>query len=331
MAGWNQGREIGSIETLHRTGRTWFTEPVNAQHSWKVERPPKHRWVRFPVSVGLLCGTILLAMVVFEESLIFFPDPYPSGEWDTAAVGARTGTIIRDQYFTADDGTRLHGWWCETTDPALQKAPTSDMVLLWFHGNAGNLAHRVDMMVDLVSIPAQVFIVDYRGYGRSGGRPSEGGLYLDGEAAWRLVTEERGVPKDRIALFGKSLGGAVAIDLATRVDPAGVIVQSSFTSVPAMAAHHYPFVPRWLLRTRMDNLAKIGKVECPLLVIHSPADEVVPYEHGRQLFGAARAEKRFFEVAGAGHNETWLVGGAEYLLTIRDFLFDCRRSPGEAR
>jgi fermentation-respiration switch protein FrsA (DUF1100 family) len=263
-------------------------------------------------------------MVVFEESLIFFPDPYPSGTWDTEVIARTSGTSLEDCFFTASDGTRLHAWWCRPSATQAGGGPPSDMVLLWFHGNAGNLAHRADMMLDLASIPAQVLLVDYRGYGRSEGRPNERGLYRDADAAWRFLTDERGVPADRIVILGKSLGGAVAIDLATRVTPAGLIAQSSFTSVPAMAAHHYPFVPKFLVRTKMDNLSKIGGLDCPIMVIHSRNDEVVPYEHGLRLFEAAGGDKRFYEVPGARHNDTWLVGGADYLDAIRRFLIDCR-------
>jgi hypothetical protein len=204
------------------------------------------------------------------------------------------------------------------------------MVLLWFHGNAGNLAQRADVMLLLARIPAQVVIVDYRGYGRSEGRPNEKGLYRDARAAWSYLTEESGVEPGRIVLYGVSLGGAVAVDLATTADPAGLILQSSFTSVPDMAAEHYAFVPRWMIRTRMDSLAKIGAVTCPVLVAHSTADEVVPFDHGRRLFEAARGDTRFFEIDGAAHNETWMMGGGEYLAAIREFLVRCAERRGRA-
>jgi fermentation-respiration switch protein FrsA (DUF1100 family) len=197
------------------------------------------------------------------------------------------------------------------------------MVLLWFHGNAGNLAHRADLMLELARLPAQVFIVDYRGYGRSDGRPSEEGLYRDARAAWRYLRDQGGVEADRIVILGKSLGGAAAVDLAAEVSPAGLILESSFVSVPEMAARHYPFIPRWFVRTKMDSLSKIERVRCPILVIHSPDDEIVPYEQGRRLFEAAGGDKRFLEVPGAHHNELWLVGGADYLRALREFLLDC--------
>jgi fermentation-respiration switch protein FrsA (DUF1100 family) len=235
-------------------------------------------------------------------------------------VRGRSATV-EDHWFAAADGTRLHGWWARSA--AVGGAP-EPALLLWFHGNAGNLAHRADQVLALAEeLPADVFIVDYRGYGRSEGRPSERGLYLDARGAWRYLTEECAVPPTRIVLLGVSLGGAVAVDLAAEVEPAGLIVQSSFTSVPDMAAHHYPFIPRWLVRTRMDSAAKIGRVRCPMLVAHSPADDVVPYELGRRLYDAASGDRRFYEIAGAAHNETWLIGGNAYLDSLRDFITHC--------
>jgi hypothetical protein len=280
-------------------------------------------WVRLAISAVALWATIIITMVIFEESMIFFPDPYPSGNWDVEAVARGSGTSVEDCFFEASDGIRLHAWWCRPDGAGAVVQPTSEMVLLWFHGNAGNLAHRADLMLELARLPAQIFIVGYRGYGRSEGRPTENGLYRDARAAWRYLRDQGGVEADRIVILGKSLGSAVAVDLAVEVEPAGLIVESGFSSIPEMAAHHYPFVPRWLVRTKMDSLSKIGRVHCPIMVIHSPADEIVPYEHGRRLFEAAGGDKRFLEVPGAHHNELWLVGGADYLRALREFLLDC--------
>ncbi len=270
----------------------------------------------------MLSGTILITMAIFEESMIFFPDRYPIGDWDAAAVSRANGVAVEDRFFDAADGVRLHGWWCRPVGADVD-GPTADAVLLWFHGNAGNLAQRAVQMVALARMPVQVFIVDYRGYGRSEGRPTERGLYRDARAAWRHVTHDSGVDPDRIVVLGVSLGGAVAVDLAAEVDPAGLIVQSSFTSVPDMAARHYPIIPRWLIRTRMDSVGKIGRVRCPILVAHSPDDDVVPYELGRTLYEAARGDTRFVEIPGAAHNETWIAGGAGYLETLRRFVAHC--------
>lgn len=296
---------------------------------WTLERkPPPPLWVRLVISAVALSATIMITMVVFEESLIYFPDPYPNGFWDVEAVGRGSRITVEDCFFEAADGTRLHGWWCRPEGGDGDGGATADMVLLWFHGNAGNLSQRADLMIELAAVPIQVFIIDYRGYGRSEGRPSERGLYRDARAAWRFLTEDRGIAADRIVILGKSLGGAVAVDLATAVAPAGLIVESSFASIPAMAAHHYPFVPRWLIRSGFDSLAKIGQVACPVMVIHSPDDEIVPLEQGRRLFDAAPADKRFFEVAGARHNELWLVAGDAYVDGLRQFLLHCRETVG---
>jgi len=291
--------------------------------TWTLDLPKRRRWLRPLVSTAVLCVTIVLTMAWFEESLIFFPDPYPSGEWDVAAVAAGSGSIVTDRFFTAEDGSRLHGWLCRPERGGPQQSESPLKTLLWFHGNAGNLAHRADVMLLLSSLPAQVFIVDYRGYGRSEGRPTEKGLYLDARAAWRHLTVDLGVPPKRIVIYGVSLGGAVAVDLAAEVDAAGLIVQSSFTSVPDMARRHYPFVPGWLIRTRMESEEKIARVSCPVMVAHSPADEIVPYELGRRLYQAAGGEVRFVEIPGAAHNETWLRGGHRYLDEVRSFVAYC--------
>jgi len=270
-------------------------------------------------AVAAVCATIWAGVVFFEESMVFFPTRYPDGFWDTEAVSRSTGTIVEDHFFTTEDRLRLHGWWCRPQT----RGGTADMVLLWFHGNAGNLSHRADLMVRLAGIPVQVFIVDYRGYGRSEGRPDERGLFLDGRAAWRYLVGDRGIAPGKIVVFGKSLGGAVAVDLVSEVEPAGLILESTFTSVPDMAAFHFPIAPRRLIRIRMDSLSKIPAIGAPKLHIHSPADEVVPFELGRRLYEAAPPPKRFHEVAGSGHNETYLVGGADYFGAIRRFLEDC--------
>lgn len=146
---------------------------------------------------------------------------------------------------------------------------------------------------------------------------------MDARAAWNYLTNERRVPANKIVIFGDSLGGAVAIDLATEVEPAGLIVQSGFTSISDMAAEVMPFVPGFILRTKMDSLAKIPRVSCPKLFIHSPNDEMVPYRMGRRLFDAAREPKQFYEVAGASHNEMDTVGGRVYFETIRNFVRSC--------
>lgn len=269
----------------------------------------------------IACGiaifaVMILLMTLFERSLIFFPTRYPTGRWDTEAAALGSGCGIDDRFFTAEDGTRLHGWWCRRLS-----APPDDPVLLFFHGNAGNLSDRVDLLIELANrTPASVFVVGYRGYGRSEGRPKEAGLYLDARAAWKHLTEDGGVGADRIVIFGKSLGGGVAVDLALEAPAAGLIVESSFTSIPDMAGAHYPFVPKFMVRTQMNSVVKVPFISMPKLFIHSREDRVVPYRLGRDLFDAASEPKRFHEVVGAGHNETWLVGGNAYFRALAEFI-----------
>jgi len=268
---------------------------------------------------GLVVAAVILwgGLMLMEDRFIYFPTRLPPG-WSAAASGLLPrGLSAEECSFPSGDGPRLHGLWCRSADGPHDP---EGKLLLWFHGNAGNLADRLDMVGDLCRLPVTIFIVDYRGYGLSEGKPSEEGLYLDAQAAWDYLTTVRRVPPERIVLFGKSLGGAVAVDLATKVRPAGLIVQSAFTSVPDMAAVAMPFIPRILVRTKLNSLENIKSIQCPKLFIHSPADEVVPYEMGRCLFEAAPEPKEFYEVSGSGHNETWLVGGDSYLDRLRSFM-----------
>jgi fermentation-respiration switch protein FrsA (DUF1100 family) len=203
------------------------------------------------------------------------------------------------------------------------------MTLLWFHGNAGNISYRYDMISQLMALGIDIFIIDYRGYGRSEGSPSEKGLYLDARAAWNYLTAERKIPPERIILLGKSLGGVFAIDLAQQlqaegVKPAGLIVQSSFTSAAEMAAIVLPFYPRALLRTKMDSISKVRNIECQKLFIHSRVDEIVPFKLGHRLYEAACDPKEFYEVTNADHNSTYISGGRAYFETLRRFIESCQ-------
>jgi fermentation-respiration switch protein FrsA (DUF1100 family) len=274
----------------------------------------------------LLCACLLGYVMLFEDSFIYFPSKYPEGAWETGRPRARVGQIvaqIEDVQLTAADGVRLHGWYCTPrigrAGGALEPVETRT-TLLYLHGNGGNISHRYDFLNELVRLPLNVLIIDYRGYGKSEGRPSEEGLYMDARAAWDHLTTERAIPAASIVIFGESLGGAVAIDLATRVEACGLIVQSSFTSIADMAGEVLPFVPRFVIRTKMDSLSKIASVSSPKLFIHSEADEVIPYRLGRRLFDAARPPKQFYEVKGASHNLTNTIGGAPYYEALRAFI-----------
>lgn len=282
-------------------------------------------------------GLIVLRMVVllviglygylmlFEESFIFFPEPYPAGNWEVNGGPTPEGRIVtrvEDVWLTTDDGVRLHAWLgrpFRMVDGELLPVEVPGVVL-WTHGNAGNISHRYQKLDRLVTTPVAVLILDYRGYGRSEGRPDEDGLYQDVRAAWRFLVGEGGYSPDKVVLYGVSLGGAVAIDLAMEVTPAGLIVESSFTSIPDMAAETMPFVPRAIVRTNMDSRSKIARVDAAKLFIHSDADQIIPFHMGQTLFETASEPKQFYEVQGAGHNETDLVGGEAYFEAIQAFI-----------
>jgi len=281
--------------------------------------------------IVLASVAVVVLMMTFEDKLIFFPAKYPEGLWEVQESCRRVGDLIpqvEDCRFSTSDGVSLHGWYCKPMRCGADGPvpATSEMVVLWFHGNAGNITHRYDMIRQmLMKLPVDVFIIDYRGYGKSEGMPSERGLYLDARAAWSYLTDERHIEANRIVILGKSLGGVPAIDLASKVQAGGLIVQSSFTSATDMANRVLPFYPKIFLRTKMDSAGKICQVGVPKLFIHSQADEVVPYELGKRLYEAAHEPKEFYEVAGAHHNSTYIVGGDPYFETLRRFILSCRK------
>jgi fermentation-respiration switch protein FrsA (DUF1100 family) len=250
----------------------------------------------------------LSAACRMEDQFIFQPSSI------VELTPREVGLKFDDVNFSTRDGTRLNGWFI----PHHQARST----LVWFHGNAGNIGHRVEnikLLHDKVRV--NVFIFDYRGYGRSEGRASEEGTYLDGEAALELVFKKFGIDRKRTVLFGRSLGAAVATEMANRFDSQALILESPFVSIREMARVIFPFLPIGsLLKTRYDVREKIRKIKTPLLVLHGDRDEVVPFTHGRMVFEAAPEPKKFFAIAGAGHNDTYLIGGESYFQQLRMFI-----------
>jgi hypothetical protein len=242
-----------------------------------------------------------------EKGIVFFPDPMLVG------TPGDFGLAYEEVWFTAQDGVRLHGWWVPK-----EGAP----VLLWFHGNAGNISHRLEnikLLVDLVGVT--VFIFDYREYGRSEGRISREGTYLDAAAAYLYVAECKKVPGTEIVLFGRSLGTALATDLAAKVPCRSLILESAYTNSQDMARLYAPFLFDWRPSVPYDNLGKIGQLPVPLLVIHGEDDEIIPVDMGRRVFAAAAAPKELYIIPGAHHNDTYLVGGKAYFERLRAFIF----------
>jgi hypothetical protein len=198
--------------------------------------------------------------------------------------------------------------------------------LLWCHGNAGNIIHRLDNLARLQRIGVSIFLFDYRGYGRSQGRPSEVGLYRDALAAFTHLTETRRIPPKRIVLFGRSLGAAVATQLASTRPAAGLVLESAFPSVEAVARHYYFGLPaHWFLGSRFPLEDRLKDVHIPLLVIHGALDEIIPFELGQRVFEAANTPKSFYAVAGADHNNVYVVGGTAYYERLKRFVDEAVR------
>jgi len=255
----------------------------------------------------LLCIPLFwLGLRWFEKANLYFPSRSVAGD------PGLLGLAFADLRLTAADGISVHGWFV----PLRPESP----VVLFCHGNGGNISHRFDKLLILRRAGAAVLLFDYRGYGRSSGSPSEEGTYLDAETAYRWLTEEKKVPPGRIIVHGESLGGAVALELALRRRVAGLILESTFTSVVDMGRHVFPFLPiKHMVRFRYDSLAKIQRVSAPVLVMHSPHDDIVPYAMGRRLYEAAPQPKTFCEMTG-GHNEGFLDTGRAYEAALAQFL-----------
>lgn len=261
--------------------------------------------------VGLV---IYLAVALFlflnQSRLLYYPN-LPSRA--VIATPDRAGLAYESVQIFTEDGVRLDGWF-------LPAGRESRGVLLFFHGNAGNISHRLESLKIFSGLGLDVLIFDYRGYGRSEGKASEQGTYLDAEAAWRYLTDERRIPAKNIVLFGRSLGAAIAAHLATRHTPRALIMESGFTSAPDIARRYYRIFPvHWLARFRYDAMEYLASVHCPVLIVHSPDDEIIPIQHGRALFAAANEPRTFLEIRGS-HNEGFLASERTYIDGLDVFL-----------
>ena len=258
------------------------------------------------VAVVVIYLGMLTVVYIAQPRMLYFP---------TRAIHTtptQIGLAYEEVDFGAVDGIRLHGWFVPSD--------SARATLLFCHGNAGNISDRLASIEQFHRLRLDVFAFDYRGYGRSEGTPNEAGTYRDVEAAWEYLTERKRIPADRIIVFGRSLGGALAIWLAAHHRVGGLIVESSFTSIPDIAAKHYPFLPvRWLSRFRYDSRSRIGQVTAPVLIIHSPDDDLVPFSHGEELFAAANEPKEFLRLSGS-HNEGFLINSDSYDKALTEFI-----------
>jgi len=245
-------------------------------------------------------------MYLQQPSMIFFPQK------ELDETPAAWGLEYEEISLLTADNVKLHGWYLP--DPGSRKA------LLFFHGNAGNISHRGSSVEIFHRLGMNVLIFDYRGFGTSQGEPDESGLYEDARAAWRFLQEEKGFDSKDIILFGRSLGGAVASKLASEVRPAGLILESSFSSARDMADAIMPLISRVVfLRFNLNTLNIIDRIRCPLLVLHGPQDEVIPFRQGEKIFKAAREPKTFVTLQG-GHNGGYLLSQPAYEQALEAFI-----------
>ncbi len=267
--------------------------------------PPFRRMLPVLGSLLALYAGVCLLVFVFQARLVYFPDRSRGPGPDAL------GLDFEELELTASDGVRLHGWFLPAQEPR--------GALLFCHGNAGNVSHRLFAARVFHDMRVAVLLFDYRGYGRSEGSPSEEGTYRDAEAAYDFL-RGRGFEPGRIALYGESLGGAVAIELARRRHVACALIESAFTSVPDLGAELYRWLPvRPLARIRYDNARKIGALGIPLLLVHSPQDEIVPFAHAERLFEGAGEPKELVRTEG-GHNDGGFLRRAEWIERLRAFL-----------
>jgi hypothetical protein len=267
----------------------------------------------FALTLGY--GAIVGLAFAFQDQLLFQPSSRLLATPDDAGMNYET------VHLDTEDGETLHGWWIPAPDVSRgTSSGPGAKTLLFFHGNAGNISGRLESVQQFHRLGLNVLIVDYRGYGQSTGSPSEQGIYKDAEACWQHLTEARGIAPKDIVVFGRSMGGGPATWLASSHKPGAVILESVFTNVPDIGAHHYSFLPvRALATNQFDNESRMAEIDAPKLHIHSREDRVVPFKLGRRVFEAASEPKQFLEIEG-GHNDGFLLSVDEYLRTIDDFL-----------
>ncbi len=248
-------------------------------------------------------------MGFLDQFFVYHPEPWQDRDWARAS-----GLPLEDVWFETADGVRLFGWYVE--------AAADRPVIIWCHGNAGNIINRLENLRLLYQLGLSVFLFDYRGYGKSfRGRPSEEGLYRDAIGAYDYLTQRRKIRPERIALFGRSLGASVAGELAVQRPASALILESSFPSIEAVAKFYYAGLPmHWFLGAEHRLIDRLPQLSLPKLIIHGDKDDIIPMEFGRQVFDAAKPPKEWYVVEGAEHNDTYLIGGRAYFRRLGEFI-----------
>lgn len=258
------------------------------------------------VAAGLVLAFVL-SLKLMEKRMIYFPSS------DVAWTPNQSQMAFDDLSLRCDDGVIIHGWFIPAKDAARA-------TVLFFHGNAGNISHRADKILILHELGLDVCVIDYHGYGQSEGRPSEQATYLDADAAYDWLTKEKKIDPKKIILWGESLGGGVVTYLAAKREVGGIVLESTYTSLPDVGRAVFPFLPtKLIMSTRYDSLSRIKGIHAPVLSLHSPADEIIPYRLGKRLFESANEPKMFVNLR-ADHNNGFLISGEIYTDGIREYL-----------
>jgi fermentation-respiration switch protein FrsA (DUF1100 family) len=269
--------------------------------------------VEFVIRVTVVSYGVLLGLLYFGQAWFV----YPAGR-DMEGTPRDDGLAYEDVSLTTSDGVKLSAWFVPVQD--------ARGTAIFCHGNGGNISHRLDSISILHELGLSVLIFDYRGYGKSEGKPTEDGTYLDAEAAWKHVVETRGVAPERIVIFGESLGGSVATHLARDHTPGALVLVSTFASLPDVGAERFWFLPvRLLCRYKYPTIEFIRGVKCPVLVGHSRDDELVRFHQGEELFAAAAEPKQFVPIRGS-HNDGFIESHG-----LRPYLGDFLRKHLPAR
>ena len=260
---------------------------------------------------GVFIYAFLVAFAYYRQSsLIYYPN-MPGR--NLVATPEQVGLKYQNVQLVTEDKINLHGWFIPHD--------SAKGTILFFHGNAGNISHRLESIDIFHRLELNVFIIDYRGYGQSEGKVTEKGTYRDAEAAWNYLVEIRGIGAKQVVIFGRSLGASIASWLASKHNPAALILESGFTSIPSMAKRIYPFLPiGWLTYFKYDTKSYVKNISCPVLVVHSRNDDIIPFEEGREIFDAAPEVKQFLEMRG-GHNDGFMVSGSTYVEGLRSFIY----------
>jgi fermentation-respiration switch protein FrsA (DUF1100 family) len=272
--------------------------------------------------VSVLVGYVLVLVLcrIFEARLIFFPNYRDrlGGDWNPRGLG------VQDVWLTANDSTKLHAWWIPND--------AAKFTFLAFHGNAGNVADRASIYEFLRDMPANVLALEYRGYGRSEGKPTESGVYRDAQAAYLYLVNTQGKDPKTIVVFGQSLGTAVAAHLAARHDVGGVVLEAPFLSASRLARKFFWFLPgiSFLVRSQFDTERRLKEINAPIFIVHCKQDPVIPFQFGQEVYDAARGPKDFLEINSQCHEEASIVAPDNYRAALRGFLSNIeRRKPGD--